>query len=127
NTMNNFGEMQDTEKYTAQLISKINKGETVTVHSSFGKIGSRFYMHARNHADAILFLLNNVNPQKYNGSQQLPERYNVCGDEEIDNLELACIVADILDKELKYELVDYHTTNPGHDLRYGLDGSKLKA
>ena len=28
-------------------------------------------------------------------------------------------------KDLKYEMVDFHSDRPGHDLRYGLDGSKL--
>ena len=26
---------------------------------------------------------------------------------------------------LKYELVDFHSSRPGHDLRYALDGTKL--
>ena len=29
-------------------------------------------------------------------------------------------------KELIYEMVDFHTSRPGHDLRYALDGSKMK-
>ena len=28
-------------------------------------------------------------------------------------------------KEPKYELVDFHENNPGHDLHYGLNGEKL--
>ena len=28
-------------------------------------------------------------------------------------------------KELDYEMVDFHSDRPGHDLRYGLDGNKL--
>jgi dTDP-glucose 4,6-dehydratase len=39
---------------------------------------------------------------------------------------MAQIVAGFLGKELKYEMVDFHTSRPGHDLRYALDGSKLK-
>jgi dTDP-D-glucose 4,6-dehydratase len=35
-------------------------------------------------------------------------------------------VAELLGKDLQYELVDAHTSRPGHDLRYALDGSKLK-
>jgi dTDP-glucose 4,6-dehydratase len=27
---------------------------------------------------------------------------------------------------LTYELVDFHSSRPGHDLRYSLDGSKMK-
>lgn len=127
NTMNLFGETQDAEKYTAQLIKKIHNGETVTVHGSEGNIGSRFYLHARNGADAVLFILNNLPPKLYNdGENTLPDRYNIVGDVEMDNLELAKLVAEILERELKYELVDFHHGRPGHDRRYALDGSKLK-
>jgi len=27
---------------------------------------------------------------------------------------------------LKYELVDFHSSRPGHDLRYALSGDKMK-
>lgn len=127
NTMNLFGETQDAEKYTAQLISKINSGETVTVHGSEGSIGSRFYLHARNAASAVLYILENLKPKLYNeGENMLPDRYNIVGDMELDNLSLARLVARILGKELKYELVDFHKGRPGHDRRYALDGAKLR-
>ena len=29
-------------------------------------------------------------------------------------------------KELIYEMVDFHSARPGHDLRYSLDGEKMK-
>ena len=29
-------------------------------------------------------------------------------------------------KELKYEMVDFHSSRPGHDLRYSLSGEKMK-
>ena len=29
-------------------------------------------------------------------------------------------------KELKYEMVDFHSSRPGHDLRYALDGNLMK-
>lgn len=127
NTMNLFGETQDAEKYTAKLVKKIHDGETVTVHGSVGNIGSRFYLHARNGADAVLYILKNLPPKLYNeGENMLPDRYNIVGDIEMDNLELAKLIANILGKELKYELVDFHAGRPGHDRRYALDGTKLK-
>ncbi len=127
NTMNLFGETQDAEKYTAQLIKKIYNGETVTVHGSEGNIGSRFYLHARNGADAVYFILKNLPAKLYNeGENLLPDRYNIVGDREMDNLELAKLVAEMLGKELKYELVNFHKGRPGHDRRYALDGTKLK-
>ena len=39
-----------------------------------------------------------------------PDRYNVVGEQEIDNLELAHKVATILGKPLRYELVGFHAT-----------------
>ena len=27
---------------------------------------------------------------------------------------------------MQYELVDFHSSRPGHDLRYALDGDKMK-
>ena len=36
------------------------------------------------------------------------------------------MIADAQGKELKYELVDFHSSRPGHDLRYALDGDKMK-
>lgn len=126
NTMNLFGETQDAEKYTAKLVKQINNDEEVTVHGSEGNIGSRYYLHARNGADAVLFIMNNVKPLLYKDGVDRPERFNIVGDVEMDNLELAKLVAKILGKDLKYKLEDYHATRPGHDRRYALDGAKLK-
>ena len=36
------------------------------------------------------------------------------------------IIAEAQGKELKYQLIDFHSSRPGHDLRYALDGSKMK-
>lgn len=128
NTMNLFGETQDPEKYIARLIKKIYNGEKVTVHGREGQIGSRYYLHARNAADAVLYLLDEGPPSHYaEGVCDRPDRFNIVGDVEVDNLELAKLVADMLDKELDYELVDFHSARPGHDRRYALDGTKLKA
>lgn len=127
NTMNLFGETQDAEKYTARLIKKIVNNEKVTVHGSEKQIGSRFYLHARNGADAVLFILKNTIPKLYDhGDNPVPDRYNIVGDVEMDNLSLAYLVAKILDRKLSYEMVDFHNERPGHDRRYALDGTKLK-
>jgi len=37
------------------------------------------------------------------------------------------MIAGILDKPLRYELVDFHKERPGHDPRYALDDHKLRA
>lgn len=127
NTMNLTGQAQDPEKYPAQLIRKINNGETVTVHGTPENIGSRFYIHARNAADAVFFILNKLPAKLYNdGENLLPDRYNIVGEIELDNLELAEMVSRLMGKPLKYKFQDFHKGRPGHDRRYALDGTKLK-
>lgn len=126
NTMNIVGEMQDVEKYVPKVMRMIANGEIVTVHaSSSGAIGSRFYLHARNQADALLFLLKNQEPTQYPAPDL--DRFNIVSDIELNNLDVARLVADNMRQPLKYELVDFHISRPGHDLRYGLDGSKIAA
>jgi dTDP-glucose 4,6-dehydratase len=129
NTMNMFGERQDKEKYIPMLISKIQKGEKVTIHGSESYIGKRHYLHARNFADSLLFLLNQEKkPTQYEDKDSIvfPDRYNIVGEVELDNLKLAQIVAEMLQKNLNYELVDFHRARPGHDRRYALDGRKIE-
>lgn len=126
NTMNIIGERQDGEKYLPKIVKCLVDDEVLTIHAQNGVAGSRFYLHARNAADAILFILNSVDVKRYPDSN-LPERLNVVGRTELDNLELAEMVARILGKELKYEFVDVHSVRPGHDFKYGLDGSKLES
>lgn len=126
NTMNNFGEMQDSEKYIAKVIKCITEDKVVPVHGTAEHIGSRYYLHARNHADAVLFIVKNIKPEVYSEDNLYPSRYNVVGDIELNNLEVAQRIAQFMGKELKYELTDFHGTRPGHDRRYALDGNKLK-
>lgn len=118
NVMNAFGERQHVEKFIPLCIKKILNNEKVYIHSYPDKktSGTRYYIHARNIAAAVLFLINN-------GS--IGEKYNISGEKEVSNLEMAQLIAKFMNKELNYELVDFHSNRPGHDLRYGLDGSKL--
>lgn len=38
---------------------------------------------------------------------------------------MAKLIAQFVGKELIYEMVDFHSSRPGHDLRYALNGEKL--
>ena len=127
NTMNIVGEMQDPEKYVPMIIKKVLNSDVVTIHaSSKGEIGSRYYLHARNQADALLFVATKTKNQAY-PAHLVPPKYHVVGEKEVNNLELAQMVASYVGKKLRYELVDFHTSRPGHDLRYALDGAKIAA
>lgn len=128
NTMNMVGERQDAEKFIPLCIKKIMNREEVSIHGNDKYIGKRKYLHARNHADAILFILKNIVPTKYEDGNDIvyPDRYNVSGDVEMNNLEVAKMIADKLGQPLFYKLTDFHAARPGHDRRYSLDGTKLR-
>ena len=127
-TMNVFGERQHPEKFIPMCIKKIRDGESVTIHSDKTKKipGSRHYIHAQDVSEAIYFLLTNtINIELDYGGAKCP-KFNIVGSEELNNLQLAQIIADSQGKDLKYEMVDFHSSRPGHDLRYSLSGEKMK-
>lgn len=150
NCMNLIGERQDPEKFLPKLIQKIAKEEEMPIYAdSENKIGSRYYLHAKNLADALIFI-SKMKPQRYSEVVKLltcsppdktmtqlqyemlthemirPDRYNVAGSTELNNLELAQMVARLMGKELKYKLVSSESARPGYDRRYALDGRKLR-
>ncbi len=125
NTMNIFGERQDSEKYIPLIVKKVLGGETVQIHAKNGQPGMRHYLHARNQADALLHIAKHIIPNEYPESTE-PSKYHVVGEVEYDNLTIAQKVAEIIGKPLKYELLDADKARPGHDLRYAMSGEKLK-
>lgn len=126
NTMNNFGEMQAPSKFPAMIQQKISRDEPITVHAAGGEIGTRYYIHSRNTADAVIYILKNVKPVLHQfGQIDKPVRLNIVGDKQVSNLELVETIGRLMKKTPKIEMVDYHTNNPGHDLHYGLDGTAL--
>ena len=128
NTMNNFGEMQSSSKFPVMIQKAIANNEEIVIHGDDEGIGSRSYIHSRNVADAVLFILKNTKPHLHQpGQVDKPDRYHIAGDKQLDNLELAQLIADLMGKGLKYKLVNFHTTRAGHDKHYGLNDDKLKA
>jgi len=135
NTMNVLGERQHPEKYLPLCMSKIVSGDILKIHSNpeKTKAGTRFYIHARNVADGLLHIikgsdefLDNVDSSK--------GKFHIVGEKELDNLELALLVEKSVNKikgyenkHLNYELVDFHSSRPGHDLRYGMSGKKMES
>ena len=127
NTMNVIGERQNPEKYLPKIINTLLDGGKLTIHGNKEKTeaGKRHYIHARNVADAILFILENSN-ETLDAINASIGKFNIVGEKEYDNLELAEEIAMHMNKQLKYEIVDFHSSRPGHDLRYSLSGEKLE-
>lgn len=122
-TMNLFGERQHKEKFVALAIDLINKNQPVKIHAkldSYGNVeyvGQRHWLHARNAANATLFLFNHGTAG---------EHYNVVGDVELYNDDMVKRLGELMNKEPRLEYVDLEKSRPGHDRRYSLDGSKLR-
>ena len=137
NSMNVFGERQHKEKFIPLIISRLMNGVPVPVHAERVEQpapphayewvpGSRFWLHARNLADALLFILRHVEFNAYPRAT-VPTKFHVVGEQELDNLEVVYKVAAILNvQNPSVEFVDFHSQRPGHDRRYALDGAKLR-
>lgn len=130
-TMNIFGERQNAEKFMPMCLKNCLDGNEQQIHAeilpgldyTYDKkevigVGQRHWLHARNAADAVVFLLKNGKAGEF---------YNVVGNTELYNDELAQMISDILGKPLKLKYVDVHKQRKGHDRRYALDGSKIAA
>jgi dTDP-D-glucose 4,6-dehydratase len=125
-SMNLIGEMQDPVKFLPKVISYVRDGRMMPIYGVPGDIGSRYFIHARNVASALLHILTTLPPAAFPAAQR-PDRYNIVGEKRLTNLELALMVAEIVGAPLSYELVNFHAARAGHDPHYGLDGSKLAA
>jgi dTDP-glucose 4,6-dehydratase len=131
NCMNLIGFAQDKEKFLPKLIWKIATSQEMEIYSDLlsdgmHHIGSRFYLSCDNLANALIWLLERP-VTVWSDNVRFPDRYNVCGEKEFNNLEFAQLVASIMNISLKYRLVSSKSVRPGYDRRYALDGSKLKS
>jgi len=137
NTMNIFGEAQDPEKFVTKIIRQLHTDKPITVPAAFDpgnepfvppwQPGSRFYLHAENLASAWLFMIRHA---LRTGVATFRERIdmwrvNVVGELEIRNDSMVHRIARIMHKTPEIEYVDFHSSRPGHDLRYALDGTVL--
>lgn len=117
--MNVFGERQHPEKFIPKVIKNVLAGNTVPIYADPTKTipGSRYWIHARNVAAATLFVLDKGDPG---------DKYNIAGENEIDNLTMAELIAKAVGRPLNYELVSFYAARPGNDHSYHLNGYKLK-
>ena len=121
-SMNIIGERQHPEKFLPKVIRSIIDDKKITLHGlGEADLSSRCWIHARNVADGIVFLLD---------KGQSGEFYHIVGEErsvlEIANWVSQAVRGKNLD-ESRIEWLDYHKARPGHDKRYALSGQKMAA
>jgi len=119
-SMNIIGERQHPEKFLPKTIRAILNNEKVILHGKGrNDLSSRCWIHARNVADGLLFLLDKAEKEEF---------YHIVG-EERTVLEIADWICEVIKerklKDNEIEWLDYHTARPGHDKRYALSGEKL--
>lgn len=116
-TENNCGPFQHPQKAFPVFIRKALLNEKLPVYGD-GK-HKRMWIHVSDHCSALTFLIKN-------GVKG--EIYNVAGDQELENIELAKYILKTLGKsEDMIEYIPDHDIRPGHDRRYAIDSSKIRS
>lgn len=124
NSNNIVGERQNPEKFVPKIIDLIKSGREVEIHTNNGVPAKRHWNPVDNVAAALLFILNGA-PTIYEPGLVKLDRYGIPGGKELDNLQMAQLVADKLSMQLNFRLVDGHSVRPGYDKDYPRTDGKL--
>jgi dTDP-glucose 4,6-dehydratase len=121
NCANNYGPFQFPEKLIPTVISRALEGKSIPVYGDGRQV--RDWLHVDDHAEALLLVL-----QK----GRRDETYCIGGDSSKRNIEVIRMLCDHLDRfapanTAHAEKITFVTDRPGHDFRYSIDASKLKA
>ena len=116
---NNYGPHQHREKLIPTIVRTALAGKDIPIYGKGDNV--RDWLFVEDHCVAIDEVFHNG---------KTGEIYNVGGDKELNNLELANKICDILDelkpKKTKYsEQLTFVEDRKGHDFRYAVDFSKI--
>ncbi len=120
---NVVGPGQSDEKFIPNTIGKIRRGEVVQIHSRCGVVSSRKYIDVDDVCAATLTVLLKGGVIAGRGSGY----YNIGGDHEYANDNVASLVAAWMEKPLSLQLVEDPPNRPRPDLKYDLQTDRLKA
>jgi dTDP-glucose 4,6-dehydratase len=123
NCSNNYGPMQYPEKLIPTIIGKALSGQGIPIYGNGQNI--RDWLYVEDHCTAVQTILQRG---------QVGESYNIGGENEVRNIAVAHAVCALLDEfipaanGLSYaSLIEAVTDRPGHDFRYAMDISKIRA
>lgn len=124
NCSNNYGPCQFPEKLIPLTILNANEGKELPVYGTGENI--RDWLFVEDHARALWTAAQKGKPG---------EVYNVGGNSERQNIQVVKAICKILDEKYaplangqsREELITFVTDRPGHDQRYAIDASKIKA
>jgi len=111
---NNYGPYQFPEKLLPLVIANASEGKPLPIYGDGLQV--RDWLYVRDHCEAILAVVERG---------RKGEVYNVGGQNELTNLELVRrVLAELGAPE---SLITYVKDRPGHDRRYAIDASKIRA
>lgn len=121
NCSNNYGPFHFPEKLIPVIILNALHGRKIPVYGKGDNV--RDWLFVEDHATALLTVL-------LNG--RLGETYNIGGNAEAQNIQIVRKVCALLDQRRPEaaphdSLITFVTDRPGHDFRYAIDASKIKA
>lgn len=121
NCSNNYGPRQHSEKLIPTIIKKSLLGEAIPIYGD--GLNIRDWLHVEDHCRGIDLVFH---------SKQYGETYNIGGNNEYTNIQIAHIVCSILDdlcpkSQGSYkDQITYVQDRAGHDRRYAIDSTKLQ-
>ncbi|MBA7555582.1 dTDP-glucose 4,6-dehydratase [subsurface metagenome] len=123
NCSNNYGPYQYPEKLIPNMVLKAVLGKPLPIYGDGKQV--RDWIYVDDHCRALRTVLTRG---------LVGETYNIGGNCEKTNLEVAITICDILDELLpdnSYKphkhLMTFVEDRPGHDRRYAIDGSKIRS
>ncbi len=123
NCSNNYGPYQFPEKLIPLMIINALQEKPLPVYGKGANV--RDWLHVEDHARALVTILT---------EGRIGETYNVGGDSEERNIDVVGRICDLVDAARprsggasRRDLITFVADRPGHDLRYAVDSSKLRA
>ena len=114
NCSNNYGPYQFPEKLHALFITNLLENKKIPLYGDGKQI--RDWLYVEDHCEAIDLIIH---------QGKIGETYCVGGNCEKTNLEITQKILELLGKG--EEMIEYVSDRPGHDRRYAIDFSKIKA
>ncbi len=111
---NNYGPYQFPEKMIPLFVTNLTEGRTVPLYGD--GLNERDWLYVEDHCAAIHLLVDRGEPGQV---------YNIGADAQVTNLELTRRLLAITGRD--EAAIDYVTDRPGHDRRYAVDSSKIRA
>jgi dTDP-glucose 4,6-dehydratase len=121
NCSNNYGPYHFPEKLIPVVILNALAGRPIPIYGDGSNV--RDWLYVEDHADALLTVL---------AKGQVGRSYNIGGENELSNLELVHKICAILDQHRPdhaphADLITFVTDRPGHDARYAIDPTRIRA